>query len=69
MKTANILIAHITTSNKLNALKAVMKALDIKYEVSPYDPEYVDMILQGDKDRKEGKGKKITKDELDALWK
>ncbi len=48
---------------------AVMKALDIKYEVSPYDPQYVDMILQGDKDRKEGKGKKISKDELDALRK
>ena len=69
MKTANILIAHPANSNKLNALTAVMKALDIKYEVSPYDPQYVAMILQGDKDRKAGKGKKITKDELDALWK
>lgn len=41
-----------------------MKALDIKY-----DPQYVDMILQGDKDRIAGKGKTITTDELDALWK
>lgn len=48
---------------------AVMKALDIKYEVSKYDPQYVDMILQGDKDRIAGKGKTITTDELDALWK
>jgi hypothetical protein len=69
MKTANVLIAHPASSNKLDALMAVMKALDIKYEVSSYDPEYVSMILQGDKDRKAGKGKKITKDELDALWK
>ena len=69
MKTANILIAQPTNNNKLNALMAVMKALDIKYEVSKYDAEYVDMILQGEKDRKAGKGKKITLDELDALWK
>jgi len=69
MKTANILIAHPANNNKMNALMAVMKALDIKYEVSQYDPQYVDMILQGDKDRITGKGKKITTDELDALWK
>lgn len=69
MKTANVLIAHPTSNTKLDALKAVMKALDIKYEVSPYDPAYVSMILQGDKDRKAGKGKKISTDDLDALWK
>jgi len=69
MKTANILIAHPANSNKMNALMAVMKALDIEYEVSQYDPQYVDMILQGDKDRIAGKGKKVTTDELDALWK
>ena len=69
MKSANILIAHPVSSNKLEALKAFMKALDIKYEVSPYDPGFVDMVLQGDKDIKAGKGKKITKEELDALWK
>ncbi|MES2701220.1 MAG: DUF2683 family protein [Bacteroidota bacterium] len=69
MKPANILIAHPASSSKLDALVAVMKALDIKYEVSPYDAEYVGMIRQGDKDRKAGKGKKITTDDLDALWK
>ncbi len=69
MKTANILIAHPANSTKMNALMAVMKALDIEYEVSKYDPQYVDMILQGDKDRIAGKGKTITIDELDALWK
>jgi hypothetical protein len=69
MRTANILIAQPSSNSKLDALKAVMKALDIKYEVSPYDPKFVDMILQGDKDRKAGKGKKVTKEELDALWK
>lgn len=69
MRASNILIARPTNSKKLNALIAVMKGLDIKYELSPYDPKFVDMVLQGDKDIKEGKGKKITKEDLDALWK
>lgn len=74
MKTANVIIAHPASSNKLEALKAFMNALDIKFEVhsrnkSPYDPEFVDMVLQGDKALKEGKGKKITLEELDKLWK
>ena len=74
MKASGIIIAHPASSDKLEALKAVMKALHIKFEVqpvskSPYDPEFVDMVLQGDKDIKEGKGKNITLEELDKLWK
>lgn len=74
MKTASTVIAHPASSDKLEALKAFMNALNIKFEVrqpgkSPYDPEFVDMVLQGDKDLKEGKGKKISIDDLDALWK
>ena len=38
-------------------------------ENSPYDPEFVAKILEGDKDRKEGKGRKITMEELNDLWK
>ena len=75
MKTeADIIIAHPASNDKLKALKAFMKALNIKFEVrqlnkSPYDPEFVDMVLLGDEDIKQGKGKKITIEELDALWK
>jgi hypothetical protein len=47
----------------MDTLMTDMKALDIKY-----DPQYVDMILQGDKDKIAGKGKTITTDELDALF-
>ncbi len=74
MKTTGTIIAHPTSNDKFEALKAFMNALNIKFEVSantksPYDPEFVESILQGDKDKKAGKGKKITIEELDNLWK
>ena len=75
MKTASdIIIVHPASNDKLEVLKAFMQALNIKFEVrplnkSPYNPEFVDMVLQGDKDLKQGKGKKISIEELDALWK
>jgi hypothetical protein len=61
--------AYTTSSTQVEALKAFMKALKIKFEVSPYNPEFVEKILQGDKDFKTGKGRKITIVELDKLWK
>jgi len=72
MKTAGTIIAHPASNDKLEALKAFMNALNIKFELrplnkSPYDPDFVDMVLQGDKDLKEGKGKKITIEELQAV--
>ena len=73
MKTAATIIAH-PTSDKLEALKAFMEALKIKFEITPeqiphYNDEFVAAILEGEKDRKEGRGKKITVEELDQLWK
>ncbi len=74
MKTENIFIAHPQTNEQLEALKAFMRALKIKFEISTkqsdnYNPEFVEKVLQGDKDIAEGKGKKITLDELNKLWK
>lgn len=40
MQTENIFIAHPTTTDQLNALKAVVKALKVKFELkkeTPYD--------------------------------
>ena len=40
MQTENIFIAHPTTTDQLNALKAVVKALKVKFELrkeNPYD--------------------------------
>lgn len=71
MQTHNIFIAHPTNVEQVNVLKAVVKALKIKFEVaketeSPYNKDFVDMVLKGDKDFKQGNFKTIkTKD----LWK
>ena len=73
MQTQNLFIAHPSTPEQIKALKAFVKALDIKFEITktekPYDRDFVDKILQGDEDFKAGKGKKITIDELNSLWK
>ena len=72
MQTQSIFIAHPTTADQINALKAVVKALKIKFEIAqekPYNPDFVAKILQGDEDIKAGKGRKITLDELDNLCK
>ncbi len=73
MPTQNIFIAHPENTEQVTALKAFMKALKIKFEVTaadkPYNKEFVDMVLQGDEDFKAGKGKEITIEELNGLWK
>lgn len=73
MKIADTLIVHPSQDN-FDALVAFLKALKIKFEVpktdkSPYNKEFVAMIKQGDEDLKNGKGKKISLDDLDKLWK
>jgi len=57
--------------DQLEALKAILKALKIKFVVAPekaYDKKFVAMIEQGDKDKKKGKGKKMSRKDLDNLW-
>ena len=73
MKAINI-IAYTEDQSQIEAIKAVIKAFKIKYrisktqeEVSPYDPEFVAMIKQGEKDLKNGKGIKMTLTELENL--
>ena len=75
MKAINI-TAYTDDSSQIEAIKAVIKAFKIKYSISkakevesPYNPEFVAKILQGDKDFKAGKGRKVTMKELNNLWK
>ena len=62
------LIIYPKTKEQLAALKAVIKALkiDFKSENSPYNPKFVEKILQGREDIKNGKGVKI---DTNDLWK
>lgn len=68
--------AYTDDASQIEAIKAVIKAFKIKYtitktkEIVPnYNPEFVAKILQGDKDYEEGKGEKISLEELNNLCK
>ena len=74
MKTQDIFIAHPKSNHQIIALTAFMQALQIEFETtskkeSPYSPEFVDMILQADKDFENGKGHKMTATEFKNLCK
>lgn len=64
MKTQNIFIAHPKTNEQVEALKAFMQALKIKFEISkdtPYNPEFVAKIKKSEKEFKEGSFKRVEK--------
>jgi len=55
--------AFTSDSSQIEALKAFMKALKIKFEVTkevPYNPEFVAMIKKGEKQIADGKGLKMS---------
>jgi len=62
------LIVQRESKEQLIALNAFIKALKInlRSEKSPYHPEFVEKILQGKEDIKNGKGAKIATEDL---WK
>ncbi|MDR3697942.1 DUF2683 family protein [Mucilaginibacter sp.] len=62
------LIIQPKTKEQLTALKAFIKAMkiDFRSEKSPYDPEFVEKILQGREDIKNSKGVRIATEDL---WK
>ncbi len=73
MSTENIFIAHPANNEQLNALKAILKALKIKFEVKkaeePYNTVFEEKIIKSRKDYNAGKGKTVTLDQLNDLWK
>jgi len=71
MQTANIFIAHPIDLEQENVLKVLFEALKIRFEVAketPYDEDFVNMVLQAEESIKQGKGKKVTSEEFDSLW-
>ena len=70
METQDIFIAHPQTEEEVSTLKAIMKALKIKFEISkeksPYNPDFVAKILESRQQVKEGKTVKM---ELSDIWK
>lgn len=75
MNTINIK-AYITDSAKIEAIKSAFKDLKIKIEISevsepesPYNKNFVDMILDGEAEIEKGNGIEISPDELEDLCK
>lgn len=66
--------AYTADTFQLEAIKAFMKALKIKFELtkkeeSPYNSEFVAMIKQGDKEFATGKGSRMSISEFKELCK
>ena len=72
MNITSTFIVHPMDLEQENVLKTLFKALKIQFEVtknSPYNKEFVDMVLQAENNIKQGKGKKVSSEEFDNLWK
>lgn len=67
MEAINI-TAYTNDEKQIDALKAFMKALKIKFEIkkedSPYNPEFVEKIEESLNQAKEGKVMRIKKENL-----
>ena len=67
MQTENIFIVHPANEEQVNALKAFVKALKIKFEVTTekaYNADFVEKIQKCKKEIEEGKFKRVEKDDL-----
>ncbi|HUH73490.1 MAG TPA: DUF2683 family protein [Chitinophagales bacterium] len=67
MKTQDIFIAHPQTSEQVTALKAFMKALKIKFEISKnenYNPDFIAKIEASREQAKNGQVTRVKKEDL-----
>ena len=69
MSSSNIIIAHPVTEDKLESLKAFLKALKIKFEVTEqdksYNSEFVAKIKRSEADFKNGRFTTVKVKDLD----
>lgn len=67
MQSENIFIVHPANTEQVNALKAFVKALKIKFEITnekSYNAEFIEKIEKSKKEFKEGKFTPVEKDHL-----
>ena len=60
------ILVYPKSPDKMEALKAFLKALKIDFEKSPYNPDFVAKIKRSDEDIKAGRTSKISPDDI---WK
>jgi hypothetical protein len=69
MPTINITV-HPQDDSQIEAVKAFMKALKIKFEISkekPYNPKFVAKIEKSKQEFKEGKSTRVKKEDLQSF--
>ncbi|PWH86012.1 DUF2683 family protein [Brumimicrobium oceani] len=69
MEANSLFIFHPSSNDEAEALKAIAKAMKIKFEITkdiPYNPDFVKKIQESKKQAKEGKTVQI---DLDEIWK
>lgn len=62
--------AYTEDDSQIEAVKAVMKALKIKFEISaekPYNPEFVAKIEKSKQEFKDGKFTRVKKEDLQSF--
>ncbi|HMU99054.1 MAG TPA: hypothetical protein PLC61_06875 [Chitinophagales bacterium] len=70
MKTSDIFIAHPQTNEQVSALKAFMKALNIKFEIAKsdaYKSEFVAKIKNSEYQISEGNFTEVSKKDLQSF--
>lgn len=58
---------HPENASQIEAVKAIMKALKIKFEISkekPYNPDFLEKIKRSEEDFKNGKFTRVKKEDL-----
>jgi len=69
---ARTFIVQAVDAEQEDVIKAFFSALKIKFEVTgekPYNKEFVNMVLQAEDGIKKGRGKRVSSEEFDNLWK
>jgi len=68
MKTP-VFIVHTNNEEKIKAIRAFFKALNIAYDMNyfAYDPDFVKKIYQSEKELKEGEVLEINKKDIKKL--
>jgi len=59
-------IMHPESKEQLSAIKAIAKALNVKFETSPYNPDFVKKIKESKRQVDEGKFTEL--DPAKSLW-
>ena len=67
MKTENIIIIHPQTDDQVNVIKAFMKALKIKFEISKESTYNTDFVAKIEKSKKEFENDDFTRVEKNDL--